>query len=183
LFLFGRLVSEGGIEDFKLGHYRPSIVVPMATTLRHLIAIGLTTMLVFGVAECIPGMFVNEDPGHPTVADMVAYYLMALGCSVIFSALILFPVAVGLERLLKAQRPFRIRALIGSSPFVLLSLCVANVVAAVFDDRWALGHVPFSLLLVVISVIFCIYWAVWLLAGAAMFNRKNMDYGHHTLPQ
>jgi hypothetical protein len=156
----------------------------MATTLRHLIAIGLTTMWVFGVAECIPGMFVNEDPGHPTRADMVAYYLMALGCSVTFSALILFPVAVVLERLLKARRSFRIRALIGSSPFVLLSLCVANVVAGFFSGgRWPLGPMPFSLLPVVVSFIFCIYWAVWVLAGAAVFNRENMDDRHQKLPQ
>ncbi|MGD1089087.1 MAG: hypothetical protein ABR955_10240 [Verrucomicrobiota bacterium] len=92
----------------------------MIITLRHFVAIGLTTALAFGVFQSF-----EELLGHPTTFDMVCFILTTFFGSLGAISLLMFPIVTTVERLIGKRRVARsvcILALPALIPAILLLL-------------------------------------------------------------
>lgn len=132
-------------------------VRPMKITLRHFVAIGLTTALAFGLFQ---SWFEGHifQPGHPTPFDMIWFILTTFFGSLGAICLLIFPIITTVESLIGKQRVVHavcILALPVLIPPILLLL------ATLFDGNNQLtGGFKFPFLISVLS---------WMLAGSILF--------------
>jgi hypothetical protein len=147
----------------------------MSIAIRHFVASGLTTVLLFGVVERFPEQFVNRSVGHPTASDMVAFLFAALLCSATIVALIMFPQAWFAERYIARRISTVSKALLVLLPF-LGFLFAAGSAAAILHFS-GLGLLSICLIVVCIPLApFCFYWGLlWLLRVfvGGISNRPN----------
>jgi hypothetical protein len=70
----------------------------MKITLRHFVAIGLTTALAFGLLRYWFEEYTNFKPGHPTTSDMVWFILTTFFGSLVAISILIFPIVTTVER-------------------------------------------------------------------------------------
>jgi hypothetical protein len=144
----------------------------MRVTLRHFVAIGLTTALAFRLFQYwFEGS--TFPPGHPTTFDMVWYILATFFGSLVAISLLMFPIVTTVERLSGKWRVARavcILALPAVIPVILFSLLT------IFDGNNQLtGGFKFPFLELALgftfaySILFCVLFYFY--CGVVWFER------------
>jgi hypothetical protein len=145
----------------------------MKITLRHFVAIGLTTALAFGLFKYWFEEQMHFRPGHPTTFDMVWYLLATFFGSLGVISLVIFPIVTTVGRLSGKWRVARavcILALPAVIPVILFLLLT------IFDGNNQLtGGFKFPFLELALyftfaaSILFCVLFYVY--CGVVWFER------------
>ena len=147
----------------------------MSIPIRHFVASGLTTALLFGIVERFPEQFVNCSAGHPSASDMVAFLFATLLCSAAIVVIIMFPHAWFAERYIARRISTVSKTLLVLLPFMGF-LFAAGSAAAILHFS-GLGLLSVCLIVVCIPLApFCFYWGLlWLLriCLGGISNRPN----------